>query len=301
MNQDNLYKFDFECMDNLEYCKKLKDGSVKLVLTSPPYNIGKIYEDKIDFDEYINSFEPLVKELVRVLASDGSICWQVGNYINDGEVYPLDIFFYTLFKKYGLKLRNRIIWRNSGSLQCKKRLTGAYETIMWFTKSDDYIFNLDNIRIPSKYPGKKKNGKFTNNVKGKNPTDFWEITVEKIKEDWESLVWDIPSIKARHREETFHPCQFPISLVERCVLALTNEDDVVFDPYAGVASTIIGAFKNNRIGVGCELAEAYYVRGMERIVDLCKGNLRTKEIYEKKNEPKETHSVSKIPVLDKEE
>ena len=105
-------------------------------------------------------------------------------------------------------------------LHCKKRLSGRYETILWFTKSDDYTFNLDPIRVPQKYPNKKyfkgKNkGKLSCNPLGKNPSDVWEI----------------PNVKHNHVEKTEHPCQFPVELVDRLVLSLTNEGDVVFDPF----------------------------------------------------------------------
>lgn len=146
--------------------------------------------------------EPLIAELVRILADDGSICWQVGNCVNNDEIYPLDIFFYPIFKKYGLKLRNRIIWRYESGLNNKNRFSGRYETLLWFTRSDDYVFNLDPVRIPSKYPGKKaykgKNkGKVISNPLGKNPGDVWELTINKLEEDWESLVWNIPTVKHR--------------------------------------------------------------------------------------------------------
>lgn len=96
----------------------------------------------------------MIDELTRILSQDGSICWQVGNYVDNGEVYPLDIFYYKIFKDRGYKLRNRIIWRFGHGLHASNRFSGRYETLLWFTKSDNYIFNLDDVRIPSKYPGK---------------------------------------------------------------------------------------------------------------------------------------------------
>ena len=105
-----LPAYRYECLDAVEFCRKIPDKSVKLVMTSPPYNIGKDYETRINIQDYIAGFEPLFCELVRVLKDDGSICWQVGNYVDDGEVFPLDIYFYPLLKSLGLKLRNRIIW-----------------------------------------------------------------------------------------------------------------------------------------------------------------------------------------------
>ena len=155
--------------------KDMKKDSVKLLITSPPYNIGKEYEKKINFEDYLDQQIEVIDELIDVVRDDGSICWQVGNYIKSkGEIIPLDIPFYNIFINKGLKLRNRIVWHYGHGLHANKRLSGRYETILWFTKSDDYTFNLDDIRIPQKYPGKrypkghKRAGEVSGNPKGKN-------------------------------------------------------------------------------------------------------------------------------------
>ena len=117
---------------------------MQLIVTSPPYNIGKSYENSMSLDDYVSGQESVIRECVRLLDNCGSICWQIGNYICKGEVYPLDIILYNLFKQFGLKLRNRIIWHFEHGLHCSKRLSGRYETILWFTKSD--IISLTLIR-----------------------------------------------------------------------------------------------------------------------------------------------------------
>src|SRR6185312_2233907 len=134
--------------------RDLQTGTIKLIITSPPYNIGKEYENATDLDSYLKTLDPILEQLVRVLSSDGSLCWQVGNYVIDGEIIPLDILYYPLFKKYDLKLRNRIIWHFDHGLHASRRFSGRYETLLWFTKSNRYTFNLDPVRVPSKYPGK---------------------------------------------------------------------------------------------------------------------------------------------------
>ncbi|MDR2861648.1 MAG: site-specific DNA-methyltransferase, partial [Syntrophobacterales bacterium] len=144
-----------ECSDTVEFTKKLQDESVQLIITSPPYNIGKSYETRVSIQEYLDTQTELITELVRVLSPKGSICWQVGNYIEKSEVFPLDIYYYPIFKDAGLKLRNRVIWHFGHGLHASKRFSGRYETLLWFTKTDDYIFNLDDVRIPSKYPNKR--------------------------------------------------------------------------------------------------------------------------------------------------
>ena len=151
----NLLDYRYECIDSLQFCKSLPPKTVKLIITSPPYNIGKEYETKSSIEEYISKLLPVLSECERILADNGSICWQTGNFVDDGEVFPLDIYFYPYFKKLGFLLRNRIIWHFGHGLHCSKRFSGRYETILWFTKTDHYTFNLDDVRIPSKYPGKR--------------------------------------------------------------------------------------------------------------------------------------------------
>ena len=146
-----LLEYKYECKNALEFCKSLPSNSVKLIITSPPYNIGKEYETKSSIDKYIENLLPVLTELERVLTNDGSLCWQTGNFVDDSEVYPLDIYFYPYFKKLGLLLRNRIIWHFGHGLHCSKRFSGRYETILWFTKSNNYLFNKLTIFHSSSY------------------------------------------------------------------------------------------------------------------------------------------------------
>lgn len=282
--------------DCLTVLSKIKDGKFDLILTSPPYNIGKSYETKTSIEQYLGTQEAIISELVRVLSDKGNLCWQVGNYVDKGEIFPLDIFYYQIFKKHGLKLRNRIIWHFGHGLHASNRFSGRYETLLWFSKTDDYIFNLDNVRVPSKYPGKRhfkgpKKGQPSGNPLGKNPSDIWEIVVQ----DWDKAMWDIPNVKSNHPEKTEHPCQFPIELVERCVLALTDEGSWVLDPFAGVGSTVIGAMKNNRNGVGIEKEKEYCTIANKRIKDLKEGKLRVRPINKPIHKPTAKDKVAQVP------
>ena len=254
-----------ECQDNLEFMHSQDEGSMNLIITSPPYNIGKEYESRSSIDQYIKHQTATIAEAVRVLHPQGSICWQVGNHVDDGEIFPLDILLYGLFKNHGLKLRNRIVWTFGHGLHCQRRFSGRHETILWFTKSDDYTYNLDPVRVPSKYPLKKhfkgpKRGQLSSNPLGKNPSDVWEI----------------PNVKANHVEKTSHPCQFPVGLVERLVLSLTDEGDNVLDPYMGVGSSAIAALKNGRNAFGCDVMHDYVDVALDRVQQLEAGILRTR-------------------------
>ena len=137
------------CEDNLVFMNRLEGGQMKLIVTSPPYNLGKRYEIKYPLDDYLETQKRVIQECVRLLHPQGSLCWQVGNYVENGEIVPLDIILYPIFNAEGLQLRNRIIWHFGHGLHSSKRLSGRYETIMWWTKSDDYTWNLDPLRVRS--------------------------------------------------------------------------------------------------------------------------------------------------------
>lgn len=272
--------------DRLDLMKKIPDRVVKLVVTSPPYNIGKEYEKRKDLDTYLAEQEETIKEAVRILSDEGSICWQVGNHIaKDGEVFPLDALVYTIGKRFGLKLRNRVIWHFGHGLHCTKRFSGRHETIVWFTKSDNYTFNLDPVRIPQKYPGKRnykpgeKHGLLSGNPLGKNPSDVWEI----------------PNVKNNHPEKLAHPCQFPIELVERLILSMTNESDIVLDPYAGVGSALCAAVIHNRRGYGSDVMKPYLDIAEERIRAAVNGDLRRRMMGTPVYQPTNGTKISETP------
>ncbi|MDO4703439.1 site-specific DNA-methyltransferase [Tannerella sp.] len=282
--------------DSLNVLKGMEDGKFDLIITSPPYNVGKSYEAKTSIEKYLETQEEIINELVRTLSEQGSLCWQVGNYVDKGEVFPLDIYYYQIFKKHGLKLRNRIIWHFGHGLHASNRFSGRYETILWFSKTDNYIFNLDDVRVPAKYPGKlhfkgEKKGLPSGNPLGKNPSDIWEI----VAKDWETAMWNIPNVKSNHPEKTQHPCQFPIELVERCILALTNEESWILDPYAGVGSTVIASIKNNRNAIGIEKEKEYCDIAKQRIIDFNEGKLKIRPINKPIHKPSANDKVSQVP------
>jgi len=285
--------------DSLDILKSCPDGFAKLIITSPPYNIGKEYETQVKLDHYIKALRPILEQLIRVLSPNGSLCWQVGNYVESSEVFPLDIFFYPLFKQFGLQLRNRIIWTFNHGLHCSVRFSGRYETLLWFTKTANYTFNLDSVRVPSKYPGKThfrpgpKYGLPSGNPLGKNPCDIWNLMVH----EWETGLWSIPNVKANHPEKTIHPCQFPLELVERCVLALTDDDDWVLDPFSGVGSALLAAVGHNRRAMGCERERSYVEEAKRRMNLLFSGDLPYRPLGKPVYEPTGKEKVSQVPEL----
>lgn len=242
--------------------RQVPDHTIQLVVTSPPYNLGKEYERRLHLREYVAQQREVIGECVRVLKASGSLCWQVGNYVENGAIIPLDALLYPVFDELGLKMRNRIVWHFEHGLHCSRRLSGRYETVLWYTKADDYVFTVDAIRVPQKYPGKKhfkgpKAGQYSCHPLGKNPGD----------------VWTIPNVKSNHVEKTDHPCQFPVELVERLVLALTREEDWVLDPFLGTGTSVIAAIRHGRRGAGAEILGRYQAIACDRIRRAAEGRL----------------------------
>jgi adenine-specific DNA-methyltransferase len=264
--------------DALDLLRGMPAASAQLVVTSPPYNIGKAYERgrRRRLEEYVAAQAQVVDECVRLLRPGGSLCWEVGNHVVDGAVVPLDLVLYPLFARHAaLRLRNRIVWHFAHGLHCAKRFSGRYEVILWFTKGDAYTFDLDRVRVPQKYPGKRawkgaRAGQYTGNPLGKNPGD----------------VWVFPNVKANHVEKTVHPCQFPVELVERLLLALTAPGDLVVDPFMGVGTTACAALMHRRRAAGAELVADYVAIARERLALAAAGRLQTRPMDRAVHEPR---------------
>jgi len=240
--------------DCFKLIKEIPNNSIDLIVTSPPYNIGKEYENKRPLHAYLQAQSLLVSEAARILKDSGSIFWQVGSFIDKGTHIPLDVKLFPIFEDNGFIPRNRIVWIRSHGLHAKNRYSCRHETILWFTKSDNYKFNLDSIRVPQKYANKKgyrgKNkGKLTCNPEGKNPGD----------------VWAFRNVKHNHEEQTIHPCQFPEDMVERIILSTTDNGDVVFDPYMGCGTTAVAAKNLDRHFVGFEIDKDYHSTAIGRL------------------------------------
>lgn len=250
-----------------------------LVVTSPPYNIGKAYETRKELSAYVAWQRRVIQAIVPLVKDSGSICWQVGNCVENGSIWPLDIEIAPILRDCGLQMRNRIVWKFGHGLHSKARFSGRYEVVLWFTKTDKYKFNLDAVRVPAKYPGKRhykgpKVGQYSGNPLGKNPEDVWEI----------------PNVKSNHVEKTIHPCQFPVGLIERLVLSMTAEGDLVFDPFAGVGSAGVASAIWHRRFWGCDISLEYLEIGKDRLVRALAGSER----YRPHDRPLYDHTTSQL-------
>jgi adenine-specific DNA-methyltransferase len=274
-----------ELQDAFAFLSQLKPGSVDLLVSSPPYCMGREYDTSGRVEDFIADHERLAPLLVNALKDGGSLCWQVGHHVDNGIVVPLDAVAYQIFSKQEeLLLRNRIIWTFGHGMHASRRFSGRHETILWFTKGENYEFNLDAVRVPQKYPGKRhykgpNKGEFSGNPLGKNPSDVWEI----------------PNVKSRHVEKTAHPCQFPVSLVQRLVRALTKLEGLVVDPFMGSGSSAVAAVLERRTFAGCDIDRSYVAIAEKRIARLGTGASMVRPLDRPIYQPKGTEEVARRP------
>lgn len=286
-NESNkLTLFNGDCSKLL---KTIPSNSVDLIITSPPYCIGKAYEDPSDdIETFKKQHEDIFVDLYRVLKTGGSICWQVGYHVSDQCVIPLDYIVYDIFtsKSAGFEnpliLRNRIIWTFGHGLNSTKRFSGRHEIILWFTKGEQSVFNLDDVRVPQKYPGKKSykgpnKGNLSGNPLGKNPSD----------------VWDIHNVKAMHVEKQI-TMQFPVAIPQRLIRALTAPNGLILDPFMGSGTTGVAAYIENRRFVGAEILKKYYDIAIDRLEETVCGNIKIRE-DKPVAEPNTNTAVAKLP------
>lgn len=257
--------YDIYQGDCLDVLRNMENTSISLIMSSPPYNIGKKYEVVTAVDDCLNGQRRVIHELCRVIKDDGFICWQVGNHVSNAVVMPIDLKVHGFFQEQGMRLLRRFVWSFGHGLHCQKRLSGRYETVSVYTRSGD----LTKVPGPASYVGGQT--------------------------EWCSLRLTIPNVKNNHPEKTDHPCQFPIELVERFVLALTPIDGRVMDIYAGVGSAVVAAVFHGRRGIGIEIDPEYCKIALRRIEEARSGILRKRELGTPVYEPSNRDSIARLP------
>ena len=271
--------------DAFKFLAELKPGAVDLIVSSPPYCMGKEYEASVDLADFVEMHERLIPLLVKALKEGGSLCWQVGHHVHKGRVTPLDALVYTIFSKQPeLHLRNRIIWTFAHGAHASRRFSGRHETVLWFTKGEEYFFDIDAVRVPQKYPGKRhykgpKKGKFSGHPLGKNPSDVWEI----------------PNVKENHIEKTNHPCQFPVALVQRFIQALVPSQGTVVDPFVGSGTSAVAAVVERRNFIGCDIKAKYCKIAEGRIRNASRGKKSYRPLDQPIHVPSPTDAVAILP------
>lgn len=246
--------------DCLDLMSRLQEPLFNATVTSPPYNIGKEYEKKLTLEEYVAWSQKWTTEVHRVTGAHGCLWLNLGYVAVEGfgRAVPLA---YLLWDKSPFYMQQEVVWHYGAGVATKAAFSPRNEKFLWFVKDQkNYRFNLDAVRDPNvKYPNQKKNGKLRCNPLGKNPGDVW--TLPKVT-----------SGKNRSSKERMpHPAQFPEAVIERIILASTNEGDTVFDPFLGSGTTAAVAARLGRSCVGFELRSDYLDTARVRISSLLDG------------------------------
>lgn len=264
---------------------KMMSGCVDLLVTSPPYFMGKSYDRSYRVEDFYKDIHAIAPDASRIVRPGGNMAWQVGYHVADSHLLPLDFAIHDVFRAdESINLRNRIIWQFGHGTHAKRRFSGRHEMILWYGKGSDSYFDLDAVRVPQKYPGKRhykgpRKGEYSGNPNGKNPSD----------------VWDIPNVKAKHVEKTAHPCQFPIALAQRLVRALSPVGGLVFDPFNGSGTSGIAACLEGRQFLGADTSSEFCEIALERYRLLQTETLPYRPIDRPILQPTGMEAVARIP------
>ena len=233
-------------LDVIEYLNKLENNSIDLAIIDPPYNLDIDYWDNFSsFEEFLNFTNTYLNLVYEKLKETGSL------YIFN-TAYNSVFIFDILKNKLNMNYLNWIIWyKKDGFSACSKKYVNNQETILFFTKSKNYTFNCNDIRIPyastDRINAAQKNGILKNgkrwfpNPNGKLCTDVWEFPSVRLSNKVNGK-----TVKQKH------PTPKPELLIERMIKASSNKGDLVLDLFSGTGTTAVVAKKNDRLFTGCE-------------------------------------------------
>ncbi|MDW2915242.1 site-specific DNA-methyltransferase [Mesomycoplasma ovipneumoniae] len=228
------------CGNAIEELKKIESKSINLIVTDPPYNLNKDYgnnKDNLEFEEYLEFSRQWLTEAKRVLKDDGTI------YIFMGMRY-ISYIYIILEKELNMHFNSWITWFYTQGVGKTKGFSPRHDDILMFTKhKSKFTFNLDDIRIPQKFY------RSINNMRGSNPGNVWQFS----------------HMHYCNKNRKKHPTQKPEALYERMILASSNENDIVLDPFVGSGTMLRVCQQTNRRGIGIEINEEYVRMCKERL------------------------------------
>ena len=234
------------CGDAIEEMKKLSDKSIHLIVTDPPYNLNKDYgnnQDKLEFEEYLNFSRQWLTEANRILKDNGTI------YVFMGMRY-ISYIYVILEQELGMTFNSWITWFYTQGIGKTKGYSPRHDDILMFTKNKkDFVFNLDDIRVPQKFY------RSVNNMRGANPGNVWEFS----------------HVHYCNKNRKKHPTQKPEALFERMILASSNSGDTVLDPFVGSGTTLRVCQQTGRRGIGIDMNPEYIEMVKERLEEKFNG------------------------------
>ena len=236
---------------NKLYCKssedmnEIPDNSVHLMITSPPYNVGKEYDNDLTLDEYLELLTSVFREVYRKLVTGGRACINIAN-IGRKPYIPLHAMIIEIMLDLGFLMRGEIIWDKSTSAG------GSCAGGSWMSASNPVLRDYhEYILIFSKESYSK------NKAQEKRDTINHDDFIQ-----WTKSVWTFPAVNAK---KIGHPAPFPIELPHRLINLYSYEGDVILDPFIGSGTTAIAAIQNNRSFIGYDIKREYIELAQKRL------------------------------------
>jgi adenine-specific DNA-methyltransferase len=249
--REGIVLYNHDCVDGMGRMMAAQ-LVVPLTLTSPPYNIGKEYEEPRAIEEYIAWCKSWMEKIFDITSEHGAFWLNLGYAPHpQGKAVPIAYLLWDMSPFY---FRQEIVWNYGAGVSTKNSFCPRNEKWLFYSRDpNSYTFNLDAVRDPNvKYPNQKKNGKYRCNPLGKNPSDVWEFP--KVTS----------GSQRKSKERTKHPAQFPLGVVERVVLVSSNAGELVLDPFMGSGSAGVAAVGHGRPFIGFEVREDYCEMAAER-------------------------------------
>ena len=251
------------CGDATEELSKLPDKCAQLIIADPPYNLNKDYgktKDSLTFSEYLSFSRSWIKEAYRVLDDTGTI------YVFMGTRFIAYIYS-LLEREFNMIFNSWITWHYTQGIGKTKGFSPRHDDILMFTKSKKFTFNLDDIRVPQKFY------RSVNNMRGANPGNVWEFS----------------HVHYCNKNRKAHPTQKPEGLYERIILASSNEQDLVVDPFVGSGTSLRVCQQTNRKAIGIDINPEYISITNKRLSDPFEGfdsiDIRMKRVPNDLNDP----------------
>ncbi len=230
------------CGDAIAELKKIPDNSIRLIVTDPPYNLNKDYgnnQDKLEFDNYLDFSRQWLSEAKRVLTEDGTC------YVFMGMRY-FSYIYSILETELGMAFNSWITWFYTQGIGKTRGFSPRHDDILMFTKHPkNFVFHLDEIRVPQKYY------RSINNMRGANPGN----------------VWTFSHMHYCNKNRKKHPTQKPEGLFERMILASSDPGDTVLDPFVGSGTTLRVCQQTGRKGIGIDINPEYIAMTQERLCE----------------------------------
>lgn len=248
---DDVLLFAGDCLGVMA---RVETATIDLTVTSPPYNIGKEYEQPLPLLDYVAWCGKWMTRIHELTESDGAFWLNLGygNVPTQGKAVPLP---YLLWDQSPFFLLQEIVWNYAAGVAARHTFSPRNEKFLWYVKDQhDYHFDLDAVRDTDvKYPNQTKNGKLRCNPLGKSPGDVWMMP--KVTSGTDRAA----------KERTAHPAQFPERVIERIIKASSAPGDLVLDPFVGSGTAAVVAARLGRKFVGIEMRPDYLDLAVARL------------------------------------